>query len=63
MRDGFPQSGKTYETRLETLEAAVSKSISSNDVILIDGTIEVTDGTVFDKPRLWMKWRDNALLR
>lgn len=60
---GIPRSGRTYGQRLGTLENAVSKSTSSADVILIQGTIEVTDNTVFSTPHVWMKWRTNALLR
>ncbi|MDP0490214.1 MAG: M43 family zinc metalloprotease [Verrucomicrobiota bacterium JB023] len=60
---GVQLSGRTYAQRLKTLENAVSKSTSSNDVILIDGTIEVTDGAVFSTPHVWMKWRDDAILR
>lgn len=55
--------GKSHFFRLKTLEKADELSTSSNDVMLLDGTQEVEDGTIFSKPMTWLKWRNNALIK
>ena len=62
-RDGNDfNNGRTYGGRVRTLQRAVSLSTSSNDVILMRGTLDVPDGTVFTKPHVWMNWRSRALI-
>lgn len=56
-------NGKTYGTRVRTLQRAVDLSTSSRDVILIRGTQDVTNGAVFSKPQVWMKWRSDAVIK
>lgn len=55
-------NGKTYATRVQTLQRAVDVSTSGNDVILIQGTLNVPNNSVYSKPGVWMKWRNDAVL-
>jgi hypothetical protein len=55
-------NGKTYSGRVQTLQKAVDLSTSSNDVILIRGTLNVPNGTVFSKPHTWTKWRADGVI-
>lgn len=54
--------GKTYATRVATMARAAALSTSGNDVTLIQGTINVPNGSVFSKPGVWTKWRTTAIL-
>ena len=56
-------NGQSYLFRLRTLQQAVSLSTSSNDAILIEGTQDVPNGTVFSTPHTWFKWRSNAFIK
>ncbi|MCF7734126.1 MAG: hypothetical protein K9N23_20750 [Akkermansiaceae bacterium] len=55
-------NGRTYATRVATMARAAALSTSGNDVILIQGTINVPNGSVFSKPGVWTKWRSTAVL-
>lgn len=55
-------NGKAYATSVATMARAAEVSTSGNDVILIQGTINVPNGSVFTKPGVWAKWRSTAVL-
>lgn len=55
-------NGMTYAGRVRTLQRAVNLSTSSNDAIMIRGTQNVPNNTVFSKPQVWLKWRSDAVI-
>ena len=56
-------SDKMQDVLMKSHGMSITEVEEEADVILINGTIDVPNGSVFSKPHVWMKFRNNALLR